>query len=77
MLEWIPNTRLYSAHTDIINRQKVICAPFEDLTPDDLGCEFDFILTSPPFFDREIYTPEATQSIARYSDIETWQREFL
>ena len=38
-------------------------APFEDL---DLCSEYDFIFTSPPYFDIEKYSYEATQSWIRY-----------
>lgn len=76
-----PSTQLHPVYETIIaahgsSRQKVLCRPFEDMSPDELGM-FDFVLTSPPFFDRETYVEEPDQSIMRYPNIETWKREFL
>ncbi len=38
---------------------------------------FDFVFTSPPYFDVERYSEEDTQSWQRYSDIESWLGGFL
>lgn len=37
----------------------------------------DMVLTSPPYFDVEIYTKEKTQSVANISDYKTWVNQFL
>lgn len=39
------------------------------------GC--DLVFTSPPYFDTEHYSSEATQSYLRYPDLEWWYRDFL
>ncbi len=49
--------------------------PFEDFDFQDKY--FDMVLTSPPFFDLEIYSLDATQSIVRYPDQDQWYIEFL
>lgn len=41
------------------------------------GIKFDMAITSPPFFDKEVYSYEDTQSIRRYSDFEEWCEKFL
>ena len=66
-----PNTALIGPHAAMIatfgsrcpgkGAYSVVCAPFEDaVLPDSLG--FDLVLTSPPYFDLEIY--EVPASIA-------------
>lgn len=40
------------------------------------GC-FDLVFTSPPFFDHEQYSDEATQSIVQYPNYGNWKNEFL
>jgi hypothetical protein len=37
----------------------------------------DMVLTSPPYFDVEVYTKESTQSITNITNYETWVNEFL
>jgi hypothetical protein len=50
------------------------CMPFEDsvLEPDS----FDFALTSPPYFDTEDYSSEATNSLNRYKTFDAWVTGF-
>ncbi len=42
----------------------------------DIGL-FDFVFTSPPYFDLEHYSTEPTQSYLRYPQLDAWEREFL
>jgi hypothetical protein len=37
---------------------------------------YDFMLTSPPYFDIEVYSDSPTQSIARYPDFDNWLDQF-
>jgi DNA modification methylase len=39
--------------------------------------KFDLIFTSPPYFDREIYSIEDTQSCMRYPKYQDWRDKFL
>lgn len=64
-----PNTSLKDGHRKIIetfvpdgkDRFKIIYEPFETAEL-PAGIDYDLIFTSPPFFDLEMYTDEATQS---------------
>lgn len=38
---------------------------------------FDLVFTSPPYFDKERYFDEPTQSWVKYQDRDTWLEEFL
>jgi tRNA1(Val) A37 N6-methylase TrmN6 len=82
-----PNVRVFEGYRSIIeffssnrninpNNYKMIQSSFEDV---NLGNEeFDMILTSPPYFDFEIYNSEdPNQSINRYPDLDTWLNSFL
>lgn len=49
--------------------------PFEELEVKENY--FDFVFTSPPYFDTERYADEDTQSFKRYNSFETWRDAFL
>lgn len=76
-----PNINLKPGHDQIIKRfgdpkkHRVIYQPFEqaDLSKEE---KFDFCLTSPPFFDIEIY-PGENQSITTFPDFYDWFVGFL
>lgn len=51
------------------------CAGSE--TEETPGGPFDLVFTSPPYFDRERYFEEPTQSWVRFSDRESWLEQFL
>jgi len=79
-----PNSMLVPAYNNIIathgdcKRQAVICSPFEDnWQPVNNIEKFNFLLSSPPFFNLEIYSDEDTQSSVRYPDIKNWMDKFL
>lgn len=78
-----PNPALVEPHAEMIARYKrpgcnarVISQPAE--TVGLAGIEpVDLIYTSPPFFDFEIYTDAAGQSIQGRGTVETWLTDFL
>ena len=53
----------------------LICSPAEDLT--QLDGPFDIAFTSPPYFDKERYTKDQTQSWVRYRRLDAWLQGFL
>jgi len=53
----------------------LICSPAEDLT--QLDGPFDIAFTSPPYFDKERYTKDQTQSWIRYKRLDAWLQDFL
>lgn len=62
--------------------QKVECAGFEDDEKEKnlhvpFQGDFDLLLSSPPFFNLEIYSSDANQSIEKYPELDTWLVEFL
>jgi len=52
---------------------KIENIPFEDAK---LTEKYDFALTSPPYYDTEIYTNEITNSCNRYKTFEDWVNQF-
>ena len=77
-----PNNKLKRGHDRMIemfgdkNKHQVHYQPFET---SDVGQEiYDIVLTSPPFFDVEIYDAHSpTQSINRYPTFVEWMTRFL
>ena len=62
-----PNRKLHPRYNNIINffnktedKYTMICSPFEECK---LNKKFDFIFTSPPYFNLEIYSSEDNQSV--------------
>jgi 16S rRNA G966 N2-methylase RsmD len=49
--------------------------PFEDFQPKSNF--FDLVFTSPPYFDKELYSKEETQSYKRYPKYNEWLDKFL
>lgn len=56
-------------HCEFIN------SPFEDACLDEKL--FDLVMTSPPYFDLEVYNDDPDQSISRYPEIQDWLEYFL
>lgn len=54
---------------------KIECRPFEDAAL-EVG-SYDFAITSPPYFDTELYAAEDTQSSVRYQTFEAWHVGFF
>lgn len=74
-----PSLNMRAVYDDILssfpyNGSSVTTSPFEDVT---LSEKYDIALTSPPYYNVEIYNDEDTQSINRYPTYERWMREFL
>jgi hypothetical protein len=76
-----PNTNLQPGYQQMIStfghpdHHRVIAEPFEEA---NLPAQsFDLVLSSPPFFDLEIYTQQSTQSIARFPTFTEWIVGFL
>ena len=53
---------------------EVVRSGFEEYVVDD---EYDLVFTSPPFFDFEVYSNNAEQSIKRYNTENKWVKGFL
>ena len=76
-----PNQRLiegYNAQLAAFNDNKTVEFFHECAEDVDLGDrKYDFIFTSPPYFNIERYTQEDNQSFKRYRKIEDWNTQFL
>ena len=57
------------------NKYKTYNKPFEELELKDNY--FDFVFTSPPYFDTEHYADEETQSFKKNENYEMWRDNFL
>jgi len=78
-----PNTRVHEGYIQQINQfmpstkmATFYDSPAEDFDFDRLGM-FDFIFTSPPYFNIERYTQDDKQSFKRYRKLEDWLELFL
>lgn len=83
-----PNLDLKEGHQRMISdfgnsdRHRIIYQPFEEIEKEELEKfapdGYDLILTSPPFFNLEIYPgPEETQSVSRFPTLLSWFQGFL
>lgn len=72
-----PNTTTYNHLLEIVDFLDIKDAvtlhniPYEDLDLTTVG-EVDVVLTSPPYFDLEIYANDSTQSCQRHSSYDGW-----
>ncbi|MEK9767300.1 MAG: hypothetical protein VW683_00150 [Betaproteobacteria bacterium] len=80
-----PNKKTYdnlcqlAKFLNIETQVKLYNAPFEDIES-YLGkpkSQFDLVLTSPPYFNLEIYSDDNTQSYNRYTTYQEWVDGFL
>ena len=55
----------------------LLCIPAEDIALDGIGHDFDFAFTSMPYFSKEHYSDEPTQSWKRYPTGDAWRDGFL
>lgn len=79
-----PNTPLFNKYFEMIdllrsykkNHTKFVLnnIPAEDYVHKH---QYDLVFSSPPYFDKEIYNNENTQSIKRYPTSEDWVNNFL
>lgn len=78
-----PNTALNVGHDQMIsmfgdaNRHKIIYLPFEDVTSEDIGNDYDAVLSSPPFLNVEIYHESPLQSNNKFPHVTSWLKGFL
>ena len=80
-----PNKKLHTGYKNMIksflpkssyNKYSMINGCAEDVI-NSLNETFDLIITSPPYYDLEIYSDDKNQSINRYSSFEEWYNKFL
>jgi len=79
-----PNTVTSAGNTALANdlcpADKTVelhCLPAEDVPHEALAGRAHFAFTSPPYFAKELYSDEATQSCVRYRSAEDWRTGFL
>jgi 16S rRNA G966 N2-methylase RsmD len=77
-----PNTKTYKGLMEIVEflniQDKVTLICDDALRMNDYNLpKVDMILTSPPYFDVEVYCKENTQSITNISDYDGWVNSFL
>ena len=53
------------------------CSPAEDFDFTPYNEHFDMVFTSPPYFNREQYSQDETQSFKAYGEYEDWRDNFL
>jgi hypothetical protein len=54
-----------------------LCEPAEDVDPKELRGSCAFAFTSPPYFNKEVYSDDPRQSGNRYPEIDAWRENFL
>ena len=59
------------------DRVELIFSAAEDVEHDLVRERCDFAFTSPPYFLKEVYSDEPTQSSVRYTDADAWRAGFL
>jgi hypothetical protein len=59
------------------DRAVLVQQPIEDVNLQQLKSQFDIAFTSPPYFNKERYTDEQTQSWMRYKSTDKWREGFL
>lgn len=51
--------------------------PFEELNINEYKGKVDIVFTSPPYFNKELYADEETQSMIKFSNYDSWKTFFL
>ncbi len=78
-----PNKPTYEANRAMVKALapgmdfELLNLPAEDIEAETLRDSCDFAFTSPPYFSKEIYSEDATQSHKRYKGQENWKNGFL
>lgn len=78
-----PNTKTYEGNMRMTkdygasDRVTLLCQPIEDVDVEPHYETADLAFTSPPYFSKEQYCDEPTQSFARYPTPEGWREGFL
>ena len=70
----------YKKHQTFFEQEKkvdLIPLPAEDVDFTKYKEHFDTVFTSPPYFNTEKYSEHDTQSFRRYSEIDSWNKDFL
>ena len=75
-----PNTQTFKNLNNLAEKikynPKMFCSGSEDFIP-ELEDKIDFIFTSIPYFDTEIYCNEETQSYKKYNNLDDWKIGYL
>jgi hypothetical protein len=78
-----PHTKAHEGNTALAKdlrvsgRVELHCIPAEDMDPEVVRGRCDFAFTSPPYFSKEDYSNEPTQSLMRYPEANEWREKFL
>jgi hypothetical protein len=79
-----PNTNLQEGYGKIQKLAKshglkytFTMSPFDLVDTSTLEAKYDLVLTSPPYFDLEIYSSDKSQSVVRFRDYGEWVDGFL
>lgn len=78
-----PNVPTYKANCEIASMLgghkdiELFNSPIEDLETKDMIATCDLAFTSPPYFIKEIYSTDETQSCQRYRNYDDWINKFL
>jgi 16S rRNA G966 N2-methylase RsmD len=75
--ETFQNLQKLAKFLNVQNRVRLINKPFEDCDSDLEDESFDIMFTSPPYFAKEKYSDEDTQSWKRYPNFSDWVKGFL
>jgi len=70
----------YKKHQTFFEEEKkvdLIPLPAEDVDFTEYKEHFDTVFTSPPYFNTEKYSEHDTQSFRRYTEIDSWNKDFL
>ena len=70
----------YKKHQTFFEQEKkvdLIPLPAEDVDFTKYKEHFDTVFTSPPYFNTEKYSEHDTQSFRRYTEIDSWNKDFL
>jgi hypothetical protein len=70
------NRRL-AADLGFADAAELHCKPAEDIDPKAFAVQCDFAFTSPPYFSKEHYSDDDTQSWRRYPKADAWREGFL
>jgi hypothetical protein len=76
-IETVEANRRLAADLGFSEKMNLIHAACEDVQLSDIDSGFDLSSTSPPYFCKEIYSNESTQSCHRYPTPERWRDRFL
>ncbi|MDD4930851.1 MAG: hypothetical protein PHG66_01695 [Candidatus Colwellbacteria bacterium] len=70
ILKWVGENDPQNKKVSIIRK------PAEDVDFSTLG-KFNFVFTSPPYYDLEVYSSDESQSVSRYKTYSIWLDKFL